>query len=175
MDINAVEIRKLSYEDLDALTLSFQSEFNRTHHDDLMDQEQRSISFYVAWLQNDPIGHGLVHWGGARAPEIANVYPGCPEIYRMSVLQDFQSRGVGARLLQACEQEAIARKLPLIGIGVGHDNPRALALYTRLGFTRSTIDHCIFRYRRQLETGDVIGVEEPGSWLIKSLCRWSHK
>lgn len=168
MDINAVEIRKLRYKDLDPLTLTFESEFDRTHQDDLMDQEQGHISFYVAWLQSDPIGHGLVHWGDARDPEIAHLYPGCPEIYRMSVLQEFQSRGVGTRLLQACEGEAIARKLSLIGIGVGHDNPRALALYMRLGFQRSKIDHCVFRYRR-LGKGEVIWVEERGRWMIKSL------
>ena len=169
MGIGAVEIRKLGYEDLDQLTATFESEFSRTHQDDLIDQEQNRISFYVAWLQSDPIGHGLVHWDGARDPEISKVYPGCPEIYRMSVLQEFQSRGVGTRILQACEQEAIDRKLSLIGIGVGHDNPRALALYTRLGFKPSMIDHCVFRYRRQLETGEVIWVEEPGRWMIKSL------
>ena len=107
MGIGAVEIRKLGYEDLDQLTATFESEFSRTHQDDLIDQEQNRISFYVAWLQSDPIGHGLVHWDGARDPEISKVYPGCPEIYRMSVLQEFQSRGVGTRILQACEQEAI--------------------------------------------------------------------
>jgi ribosomal protein S18 acetylase RimI-like enzyme len=169
MDINVVEIRKLSYGDLDPLTMIFGSEFNRTHQDDLIDQEQELISFYVAWLQNNPIGHGLVNWGGARDPEIASAYPGCPEIYRLSVLQEFQSRGVGTRLLQACEQEAINRKLPLIGISVGHNNPRALALYKRLGFRQSTIDNCIFRYRRQLGTGEVIWFEEAGTWMIKTL------
>jgi len=60
MDINVVEIRKLSYGDLDPLTMIFGSEFNRTHQDDLIDQEQELISFYVAWLQNNPIGHALV-------------------------------------------------------------------------------------------------------------------
>lgn len=169
MAVNDVEIRKLSYRDLDLLTVTFGSEFNRTHQDDLIDQKQEHISFYVAWLQNNPIGHGLVNWGGARDPEIANAYPGCPEIYRLSVLQEFQSRGVGTRLLQACEREAINRKLPLIGIGVGHNNPRALALYKRLGFKQSTIDNCIFRYRRQLGAGEVIWVEEAGTWMIKTL------
>lgn len=169
MDINHVEIRKLSSRDLEHLTMNFSSEFNHTHHDNLVDQEQGRISFYVAWFRHRPIGHGLVKWGGARDTEIARVYPKCPEIYRMSVLQEFQSQGVGTRLLQACEQEARHRKLSLIGIGVGHDNPRAQALYTRLGYKRSKIDNCVFRYGRQLETGEVIWIEEPGIWLIKSL------
>ena len=87
----------------------------------------------------------------------------------MSVLQEFQSKGVGSRLLQACEQEAMDRKFSFIGIGVGHNNPRAQALYTRLGYKQSKIDNCVFRYRRQLETGEVIWIEEPGIWMIKSL------
>lgn len=169
MHINDVEIRKLSHRDLDPLTMIFSSEFNRTHHDDLVDQEQGRISFYVAWFRHGPIGHGLVNWDGAREAEIASVYPGCPEIYRMSVLQAFQSKGVGTRLLQACEQEAMDRRLSCIGIGVGHDNPRAQALYTRLGYKQSQIDNCVFRYRRQLETGEVLWIEEPGIWFVKSL------
>ena len=169
MDMNNVEIRKLSYRDLNQLALNFGSEFNRTHHDDLVDQEQGRISFYVAWFRHNPIGHGLVKWDGARDGEIAHVYPGCPEIYRMSVLQEFQSKGVGTQLLQACEQEARDRKLSFIGIGVGHDNPRAQALYSRLGYKQSKIDNCVFRYRRQLETGEVVWIEEPGIWMIKSL------
>ena len=46
MGIYDLEIRKLSYRDLDPLTLTFGSEFNRTHRDDLIDQDLEPISFH---------------------------------------------------------------------------------------------------------------------------------
>ena len=52
MGIYDVEIWKLSYGDLDQLTLTFGSEFNRTHHDDLNDQhgEVLTIEEPCTWL-----------------------------------------------------------------------------------------------------------------------------
>jgi hypothetical protein len=46
MDIYDLEIRKLSYGDLVQLTPTFGSEFNRTHRDDLIDQDLQRISFH---------------------------------------------------------------------------------------------------------------------------------
>jgi hypothetical protein len=90
LDVDEIVIRKLASADLAGMS-TFDSQFNRTHRDDLDDQAIGLISFWTAWLGKDPVGHGLINWSGARELQISSAYPGCPEIYRMSVLQDYQS------------------------------------------------------------------------------------
>jgi ribosomal protein S18 acetylase RimI-like enzyme len=87
----------------------------------------------------------------------------------MSVLQDYQSQGIGGQLLNACEYEASERGVPQIGLGVDHSNPRARLLYLRYGYEMTELDNCIDRYQRCLDSGELVWIEEPGSWLVKPL------
>jgi ribosomal protein S18 acetylase RimI-like enzyme len=60
--------------------------------------------------------------------------PGAGELWMLSVHQDLQSLGIGTVLINALEDRIIARGLPHATLGVEHDNPRAAALYRRLGY-----------------------------------------
>lgn len=162
-------IRPLTAPDLPAVNAAFGSEFGRTHSDDLDDQGMDHLTFQVAFLDGRPVGHGLVKWAGARDRETAAAYPGCPEIYRMSVLEACQSRGIGTALLRACESEARERGHALIGLGVDDSNLRARALYLRCGYRATELDKCVDRYRVRGDSGKVEWIESPGAWLVKAL------
>lgn len=60
--------------------------------------------------------------------------PGCGELWMLSVLDAWQSTGVGAVLITALEDRIAGRGLRTATLGVEHDNPRAAALYRRLGY-----------------------------------------
>ncbi|MBT6048178.1 MAG: hypothetical protein HOG49_15355, partial [Candidatus Scalindua sp.] len=60
-------IRQIERSDLDKMDYTFKSEFGRTHANDLHDQSLSDISFFVAWLNGNPVGHALVRWVGPRA------------------------------------------------------------------------------------------------------------
>ncbi|MBA8796226.1 ribosomal protein S18 acetylase RimI-like enzyme [Friedmanniella endophytica] len=56
------------------------------------------------------------------------------ELWMLSVHPAWQSLGVGTVLIGALEDRIRERGLPRARLGVEHDNPRAHALYRRLGY-----------------------------------------
>ena len=95
-------------------------------------QEAGDCTYLIAWLEGRPVGHTEMRWIGCAAPEVAL---DCPEIGGLTVWpEELRSRGIGTQLILAAEELARERALPTVGIGVGKDNPRAAALYARLGY-----------------------------------------
>lgn len=60
--------------------------------------------------------------------------PGYGVIWQLATHPDLQGRGLGARLIRACEARIRARGIPRASLAVELDNPRARALYERLGY-----------------------------------------
>ncbi|WP_203569009.1 GNAT family N-acetyltransferase [Aestuariimicrobium ganziense] len=57
-----------------------------------------------------------------------------PELWMLSVHEAWQSLGVGTGLIEALEAKVVERGGAVVGLSVEHDNPRAAALYRRLGY-----------------------------------------
>lgn len=55
-------------------------------------------------------------------------------IWQVAVHDDLQGRGIGTRLIAACEARIRGRGLSIAGLSVELDNPRARSLYERLGY-----------------------------------------
>ncbi|BBH69357.1 hypothetical protein ACTI_60420 [Actinoplanes sp. OR16] len=98
-------------------------------------------TFLIAWSGGIPVGSGEILWEGPREPAVAAVFPGCPEINGLLVLERWQCRGIGSQLIRLAEGRAGARGIKRIGLGVGHDNDRAAALYQRLGYEETSVDY----------------------------------
>jgi ribosomal protein S18 acetylase RimI-like enzyme len=56
-------------------------------------------------------------------------------IWMLAVHERFQSLGIGTQLITALEQKIIDHGRPIARMLVEHDNPRARALYERLGYS----------------------------------------
>lgn len=56
------------------------------------------------------------------------------ELWMLSVHESFQGMGVGTHLIAALEDRVRQRGRGAARLGVEHDNPRAAALYRRLGY-----------------------------------------
>lgn len=63
--------------------------------------------------------------------------PGGGELWMLSVRGGWQSLGVGSILIDALEDRVRRRGLQQATLSVEHDNPRAEALYRRLGYART--------------------------------------
>ncbi|WP_231642219.1 N-acetyltransferase [Nocardia sp. NRRL S-836] len=62
------------------------------------------------------------------------VNPGAGTLWQLAVHPSLQSCGIGTLLIQAAEQRILARGLRRAELGVEERNPRARALYERLGY-----------------------------------------
>jgi len=59
------------------------------------------------------------------------------ELMRIFVRPDFRQRGLGVRIVRALEHEAKRLGFSRVVLVTGLDMPAALALYSRLGYTRT--------------------------------------
>ncbi|MFD2082723.1 Ribosomal protein S18 acetylase RimI [Actinopolymorpha cephalotaxi] len=72
-----------------------------------------------------PVAKGAVNW---------DEIPGAGVISTLSVRAELRSIGIGTVLIQASEERMRARGLSRSEIGAEENNPRARALYERLGY-----------------------------------------
>ena len=162
-------IRPIEKSDLYKMDYTFKSEFGRTHADDLHDQSLSNISFMVAWLHDNPVGHALVRWLGPRIEIVRKDYPDCPEIYRLKVLKEFRSQGIATALIRECENEAVKKGCLLIGLGTNLGISPKYNLYLRLGYELSRVDSYIDEYKTRLDDGTVVTIREDSQFLIKRI------
>jgi GNAT superfamily N-acetyltransferase len=172
MERPTIVFRPLCSEDLTAIETVLRPAPFRTHADDLAWQRSGAITQIVAWRGSRPVGSGFIHWSGPRDAAIAERLPGCPEIFRLEVLQEYRSRGVGAGIVSTLEELARARGVAQLGLGVAIENARARALYERLEYALLDappyIDRADFPHAAERLT-----VEEWCVFMVKSLRRGS--
>lgn len=162
------DIRKVTQADLAALDRAFDSEHDRTHADDLADQDRGDKSFLAAWMDNEPVGHVLVNWRGARQAEPAAAFPGCPEIFRLTVLEPYRHCGIATALVRACESLARQRGHAIIGLGTNPAVPTEHNLYAKLGYVDSGIGLFDDVYK-VMQGNRVREVRAPTAFRIKTL------
>jgi GNAT superfamily N-acetyltransferase len=170
-----LKIRPIEKSDLDKMDNTFKSEFERTHADDLHDQSLSSISFFVAWLNGNPVGYALVRWLGPREDTVRKDYPDCPEIYRLKVLKEFREQGIATAILKKCESEALKKHCLLIGLGTDPNISSKDNLYIRSGYELSTVDSYIDTYKTKSEDGTVVTIRKDAQFLVKRLRDWSPR
>lgn len=79
----------------------------------------------VAEVDGEVVGYGqLTHWKGRGAAEISN----------LAVAVAWRGHGIGTEIIQTLLAIARANQIQRVEIGAAKSNPRALALYRRLGF-----------------------------------------
>ena len=128
MVIEPLEIRAATPTDLPQL-LGIKPD-DALHRERLDRQTRGDVTYLIAEVTGQPImGYLLVKWrGDSRHSEF-------PMLEDLLVRPPFRSRGIGARLIGHAEILCRARGITRLGLGVNPtDNPRALALYERLGY-----------------------------------------
>jgi len=126
---------------------------------DVADRVQRAVAFaqqgrgavLIAVDSSGVVGYGQL-----------TVWPRVCEISDLMVREDRRGCGIGTAIIHALI-EVGRQSRPLIEIGVALSNPRALALYRRLGFQES----------RQM-TLNVSGTPEPVLYLTMEVSPHEH-
>ena len=131
----ACELRPVQWADVEALRVHCWPERSVV-------QVQRLVSRAIR-LEQHAYGHGLV---AIQAGSIAGYgqfthWPRAAEISDLIVCAERRSQGIGTALIQTLVRHARAHAAARIEIGVALNNPRALALYRRLGFVDQRTVH----------------------------------
>ncbi|MGA5642196.1 GNAT family N-acetyltransferase [Streptomyces cinereoruber] len=137
------------------------------HADRFARQEAGTGTYLLAWRGGEPVGHGQVRWDGCAAPEVRAAVGDCPEFNGLDVRADLRGRGIGTALVRAAEELVRARGGTALGLGVAHANPRAAALYARLGYVPVTA--YTDRWSRKDRDGRVHEEADPCAFLVREL------
>jgi len=164
-----LEIRSPIARDLELLARSLPMNTPERHREGMDQQASGRIHYLVAWLDGDPVGHGMIHWAGPRDPEIRALLGGSPEIYNLGVREDRRCRGVGSALMAALECRVAARSFREVGLAVALENTRARALYDRLDYRPADAPVFIDRWRYTDPQGVVQTQEDPCCYMLKGL------
>jgi GNAT superfamily N-acetyltransferase len=105
-----------------------------THEVRLALQEDDRDTYLIAWLGDQPVGHLLIRWDGPTEEGLAATFSDCAHLEDVRVHTDYQSRGIGAQLMRAAENQARQRGYNRAGFAVGLENIRARTFYQRLGY-----------------------------------------
>lgn len=90
-------------------------------------QQRGESVLLVAWVEAVPVGHGQLTSGAE------------PELRNLHVATTARGHGIGTALVRAAESHARVAGAVALSVGVADDNPRARALYERLGYAGTGI------------------------------------
>lgn len=93
--------------------------------------------------------------------------PGSGTLWQLAVHPALQSCGIGTILIAALEERIVARGMSRAELGVEHDNPRAKALYERLGYVAFT--RRAEAWDAEAPSGEIIRYETVCDILAKEL------
>ncbi|NSC24566.1 GNAT family N-acetyltransferase [Streptomyces albus subsp. chlorinus] len=134
-----MRISQCREEDVELLDTHMPFRGATSHHRERYTRQREGLgTFLVAWREGIPVGSCEVRWQGCAAPEVRAAHPGCPEVNGLGVWPEtLRSQGIGTALIREAERLAGRRACEVIGLGVEKNNPRAHALYRRLGYLPS--------------------------------------
>lgn len=129
-------IRVACLDDIEALDRYLPStDIHGGHSERLRSQDAGESSYWIAILNDMPIGHVMVRWSGFRFGALPHRFSGIPVLLKLRVWPSkYWGRGIGSALVTYAENAAAKRGYPGIGLGVEIDNERAVHLYERLGY-----------------------------------------
>lgn len=163
-----MEIRDCTIEDVDRLEEWQPTGRNRGHAARFARHAAGTSTFLIAWSTDGPLGSCEVLWNGPKEPAVHAVFD-CPEITGLQVWPPHhQGQGVGTALIAEAERRSRNLGISRIGLGVAKDNPRATALYLRLGYAFTGCDY-VDHWHYQDDTGIRHDEADPCAWLVKPL------
>ena len=132
-------------------------------------QQAGAALYLLAWHGARPIGHVLLKWRGVAREPMASALQRCPHICDLYVIPEYQSRGIGTRLMDAVERLARMCVYPQVGLSVAVDNFRARRMYEQRGYHNAGFPPQQVRWTSLDAAGAPQVQEETVVYLVKRL------
>jgi len=160
-------IRRLRHEDLPALEWEGEyRRFRQVYADTYQRMRRGKASMWVAVLPDrGVIGQVFIQFSCDRkelADGISRAY-----FFSFRVRPEFRSAGVGAKLLQAVEEETLSRRMRWLCLNVAKDNLRGQQFYARHGYELVADEPGTWYYKD--DDGNLQQVHEPAGRMEKDL------
>lgn len=128
----------------------------------------RRTTLLVAWEEETPLGSGVIQWDGPTGERARETFSDAVEINHLYVQESARGRGIGTALIAEAERVIAAAGYSRVLVAVAEDNPRARALYERLGYEPTDCVE-LTRYRYQDADGVWQDAEEQDRALVRRL------
>jgi ribosomal protein S18 acetylase RimI-like enzyme len=152
-------IRDCREGDVDAMSWATSAGQRREWHEQLARAARGEVVYLVAELDGGVVGKAVLDW--------VHEADGTPWLWMVSVDPAHRGLGVGTAMLAEAERRCRERGFTVLECAVDEDNPRALALYLRLGYDE--VGAHTDEYDVAAEDGIVTRVSKPGRRLRKAL------
>ena len=154
-------LHAIKEDDLDEIAAAFHSigwdKPRSLYENYLLQQSQGTRSVIIARENGKFCGYVTIKW----LSDYSNFkQQNIPEVVDLNVLPTFRNKGIGSKLIKACETMAAERGYTNIGLGVGMtvDYGHAQRLYVQLGYIP---DGCGINYKGQaLHYSDLVPVDD---------------
>ncbi len=127
-------VREVDAIDLARLERDLPSGPAQVHRAHLRSAQTGATTYLAAWQDGRARGAGVIRWSGPLGQEARSRYAEVPEIAHLQVGEAHRGQGVGSALMAAAESVIAGRGHAQVAVGVDQENPRARALYLRLGY-----------------------------------------
>lgn len=137
-----ISVRPLAEAELAALEGAMRTAHPDVHRRRQSAQLEGMATYLIAWLDERPVGHGLLRWTGTTDEALRSrvaYLPSHAYVEGMGVVPEHRSRGVGSRILVEMHRLAAERGCRHIGLAVGVGNVRARQLYERHGYRDASV------------------------------------
>ena len=165
-----VDVRPLRRPDIEVVAASLNPARNAATHEARVKLQDDGILIYlIAWIDETPVGHGMLLWEGPTGTPKQHIETPCPYVEDLWVRRDLRSRGIGARILAEMTMLAISHGYSSVSLSVGVDNRRAISLYERMGFEQARIPRFTLSGMIAMADGETQFWSERCQYMLKSL------
>ena len=164
-----VDVRPLRRSEIDAVAENLNAARNAaTHEARLKLQDDGMLLYLIAWIDEMPVGHGMLLWDGPTGTPKQHIETPSPYVEDLWVRSDIRSRGIGALILVEMTMLAISHGYLSISLSVGVDNRRAISLYERMRFEQARVPTFTLSGMVAMANGETQFWSERCQYMLKS-------